>query len=100
MSARWCRPRRSARCRSGSGLADAALRAIIPASIAVTAQAEGRRIVEQAEDTAGGIRQGADDYASQILDALEQEVTKALAGIRKGIEVLDDRRADLQVVSP
>ena len=65
-----------------------------------TAQAEGRRIVEQAEDTAGGIRHGADEYASQILDALEQEIVKALAGIRKGIEVLDDRRADLQDVVP
>jgi hypothetical protein len=62
-----------------------------------TAQAEGRRIVELAEDTAAGIRAGADDYAAQILQALEQEVAKALTGIRKGMEVLDDRRADLQV---
>ncbi len=61
-----------------------------------TAQAEGRRIVEGAEDVAAGIRAGADDYAAQILNALEQEVVKALAGIRKGIEVLDDRRTDLQ----
>ena len=61
-----------------------------------TAQAEGRRIVEQAEDAAAGIKGGADDYAAQILQALEQEVVKALAGIRKGIEVLDDRRSDLQ----
>jgi len=65
-----------------------------------TAQAEGRRIVEQAEDTAAGIRGGADDYANQILQALEQEVAKALAGIRKGIEVLDDRKADLREVGP
>jgi cell division septum initiation protein DivIVA len=61
-----------------------------------TAQAEGRRIVEHAEDVAAGIRAGADDYAAQILQALEQEAVKALAGIRKGIEVLDDRRSDLQ----
>ncbi len=61
-----------------------------------TAQAEGRRIVEQAEDVATGIRAGADDYAAQILTALEQEIAKALTGIRKGMEVLDDRRADLR----
>jgi cell division septum initiation protein DivIVA len=61
-----------------------------------TAQAEGRRIVEQAEDAAARIRGGADDYAAQILTALEQEVAKALAGIRKGMEVLDDRKSDLR----
>jgi len=61
-----------------------------------TAQAEGRRIIESAEDVAAGIKGGADDYASQILTALEQEIAKALTGIRKGMEVLDDRRADLQ----
>jgi cell division septum initiation protein DivIVA len=61
-----------------------------------TAQAEGRRIIESAEDVAAGIKGGADDYASQILIALEQEIAKALTGIRKGMEVLDDRRADLQ----
>jgi cell division septum initiation protein DivIVA len=64
------------------------------------AQAEGRRIIEEAEDTAAGIRRGADEYAGQILDALEQEIAKALSGIRKGIEVLDDRRADLLEAGP
>jgi len=65
-----------------------------------TAQAEGRRIVEQAEDVADGIRRGADDYASNILGALEEEAVKALAGIRKGIEVLEERRAELQPPEP
>ena len=64
------------------------------------AQADGRRIVEEAEDTAAGVRRGADEYAAQILDALEQEITKTLTGIRKGIEVLDDRRADLTESPP
>jgi cell division septum initiation protein DivIVA len=61
-----------------------------------TAQAEGRRIVEQAEDVGAGIRGGADDYASNILGTLEEEAVKALAGIRKGIEVLEARRAELE----
>ena len=64
------------------------------------AQAEGRRIVEESEDAAAEIRRGADEYAASILDALEQEVVKALSGIRKGIEVLDDRRADLTEAEP
>ena len=61
-----------------------------------TAQAEGRRIIEGAEDVAAGIKGGADDYAAQILSALEQEIAKALTGIRKGMEVLDDRKQDLR----
>lgn len=59
------------------------------------AEAEGRRIIEEAEAAGAAIRAGADDYAVQILDTLEAEVTRALAGIRKGIAVLDDRRAEL-----
>lgn len=60
-----------------------------------TAEAEGRRIIEAAEDVADGIRRGADEYAAGILASLEAEAVKALAGIRKGIEVLDERRAEL-----
>jgi len=59
-----------------------------------------RRIVEQAEDVADGIRRGADDYAANILGTLEDEAVKALAGIRKGIEVLEARRAELQARAP
>jgi hypothetical protein len=64
------------------------------------AEAEGRRIVGQAESTADGVRDGADEYASQILATLESEVRKALAGIEKGIDVLDGRRAVLQPTPP
>jgi len=65
-----------------------------------TAQAEGRRIVEQAEDVADGIRRGADDYAANILQTLEEEAVTALAGIRKGMDVLEERRAELQAPAP
>jgi cell division septum initiation protein DivIVA len=65
-----------------------------------TAHAEGRRIVEQAEDVGAGIRSGADDYAANILGTLEVEAVNALAGIRKGIEVLEARRAELQAQAP
>jgi hypothetical protein len=65
-----------------------------------TAQAEGRRIVELAEDVADGIRRGADDYAAEILETLETEAVKALAGIRKGMDVLEERRAELHAPAP
>jgi len=65
-----------------------------------TAQAEGRRIVEQAEDVGAEIRRGADDYAANMLGTLEEEAVTALAGIRKGIEVLEARRAELHAAAP
>jgi cell division septum initiation protein DivIVA len=60
------------------------------------AQAEGRRIVEEATEAAAGVRLGADAYAAQVLEALEAEVRKALAGIEKGIGVLEERQAELR----
>ena len=60
------------------------------------ADAEGRRIIAQAEAAADDTRAGADAYAAQILETLEVEVRKALAGIEKGIGVLEARQAELQ----
>lgn len=57
---------------------------------------ESRRIVAAAEQAADEVRRGADDYALQMLEALEREMDQALAGIRKGLTVLDDRRAELR----
>jgi cell division septum initiation protein DivIVA len=64
------------------------------------AEAEGRRIVAEANVVADGIRAGADGYAAQILEALEAEVRKALSGIEKGIGVLQDRQAELREEEP
>jgi hypothetical protein len=61
-----------------------------------TAETEGRRILDQAQRVADDVRLGADEYAAEILEGLESEVRKALAGIEKGIGVLDMRRAELR----
>jgi cell division septum initiation protein DivIVA len=60
------------------------------------AEAEGRRIVDEAQRVADDVRLGADEYAAEILEGLETEVRKALAGIEKGIGVLGMRRAALR----
>jgi hypothetical protein len=60
------------------------------------AQAEGRQIVSDAMAAADDTRAGADEYAAQILSTLEAEVRKALAGIEKGMDVLESRQAELQ----
>jgi cell division septum initiation protein DivIVA len=64
------------------------------------AEAESRRIIAEAHDTADGVRLGADQYAAQILEALEVEVRRALSGIEKGIDVLASRQAELRGVVP
>jgi cell division septum initiation protein DivIVA len=64
------------------------------------AQAEGRRIIADANTVADGVRLGADAYAAEILQSLEAEVRKALAGIEKGIDVLDVRQAELRGEPP
>jgi hypothetical protein len=61
------------------------------------AEEEGSKIIAAADVAAEGTRAGADDYAFALLEALEIEVGKALAGVQKGIAVLDDRRAVLAV---
>ena len=59
------------------------------------AENEGLEIIAEARTQAEAVRAGADDYALGMLEALELEVGKALAGVQKGIAVLDERRADL-----
>src|SRR5919112_4139770 len=60
------------------------------------AEAEGRQIVSNAMEAADNVRLGADAYAADILGTLETEVRKALAGIEKGIDVLESRQAELR----
>lgn len=62
------------------------------------AQAEGRRIIAEAEAAGDETRAGADEYATQLLATLEAEVRKALAGIEKGMDVLEARQAELRPV--
>jgi hypothetical protein len=60
------------------------------------AEAEGRQIIAEAQAAADNVRFGADAYAAEILGSLEAEVRKALAGIEKGIDVLEIRQAELR----
>ncbi|HEX7612841.1 MAG TPA: hypothetical protein VF371_08705, partial [Candidatus Limnocylindrales bacterium] len=46
----------------------------------------------QVEVEADEIRRGADDYATEVLVGLESEVMRTLKTIKRGLELLDDRR--------
>jgi hypothetical protein len=56
------------------------------------AGAEGRGIVHDALAEAADVRRGSDEYAADVLVHLEGEVVKVLQSIRRGIELLDERR--------
>jgi hypothetical protein len=61
------------------------------------AEALSRQIVADAHADADEIRRGADEYAVSVLVGLEGDVVKTLQSIKKGIALLDERRATLEV---
>ena len=52
------------------------------------AQEQAQEIIREAEQRADEIRQGANGYAHEVLSGLDSELTRTLASIRKGREVL------------
>lgn len=56
------------------------------------AELRAREILDRANEEATEIRRGADEYAAGVLVRLEGECIKALTSIKRGIEMLDDRR--------
>jgi hypothetical protein len=60
------------------------------------AEEESRRIVAEAENEGEEVRRGADEYAASVLIGLEGDVVRTLQSIKKGIALLDERRAALQ----
>lgn len=60
------------------------------------ARDESRRIVELAERDAEEVRRGADEYAASVLIGLEGDLVQTLQSIKKGIAMLDERRAALR----
>jgi hypothetical protein len=47
------------------------------------------------EREADGVRRGADEYAVNVLVGLEGDLVKTLGSVKKGIAMLDERRAEL-----
>jgi len=59
------------------------------------ADAQSREIIAEARRDGDDIRRGADEYAVGVLVGLEGDVDKTLQSIKKGIAMLDERRASL-----
>ena len=62
------------------------------------AEALSLQIMADAHADADEIRRGADEYAVGVLIGLEGDVVRTLQSIKKGIALLDERRASLEVM--
>jgi hypothetical protein len=62
----------------------------------LVADDESRRMLAQAEADGAEVRRGADEYAASVLIGLEGDVVRTLQSIKKGIQLLDERRASLR----
>ena len=60
------------------------------------AEKQSREIIGDAHRDADDIRRGADEYAVSVLIGLEDDVNKTLQSIKKGIAMLDERRAAIE----
>lgn len=71
------------------------------------AQRRAYRIVSESEDVAASRREGADQYASEVLFSLEEQLSEVLGQIRRGIDTLRPteapsqlpRREDMQITA-
>jgi len=61
-----------------------------------SAERQSQEIIDEAHRDADEIRRGADEYAVGVLVGLEGDVVKTLQSIKKGIALLDERRASIE----
>jgi cell division septum initiation protein DivIVA len=55
--------------------------------------AERARLLQQAEQEAALVRAGADDYARQVLEELDERLTKLVTSVRNGLSALGSGEA-------
>lgn len=55
-------------------------------------EAERARLLEQAEREARSVRAGADEYARQVLEELEQRLLKVITSVQNGLQELGAAR--------
>ncbi len=60
--------------------------------LTAAADQESGRIIDLAQRESAEVRRGADEYAASVLIGLEGEVVRTLQSIKKGIDLLDERR--------
>jgi cell division septum initiation protein DivIVA len=59
-------------------------------------EAERARLIEQAERDAANVRAGADEYARQVLEELEQRLVRLTTSVQNGLRELQPTRPTTQ----
>lgn len=62
--------------------------ALSEAGLLEAIEVERQRLLRQAEEEAVGVRAGADEYARQVLEDLEQRLAKLVTSVRNGLSEL------------
>ena len=58
--------------------------------IVLNAQQESTRMLDESEQISADRRDGADNYAKEVLYALEERISTILSQVRSGLDLLDD----------
>jgi hypothetical protein len=83
----------------GAGQEQAAL-LLQDQSIIREAESRSQDVLDRAQVKAEETMHGADQYAADVLVRLESDLVKTLSVIKKSLEVLEERRAELQGQEP
>ena len=65
--------------------------------IVVEAQQRSSKLLEESENLAKDRRDGADNYAREILFALEERISTILGQVRSGLDLLDEESENISV---
>ena len=65
--------------------------------IIMNAQQESSRVLDESEKIAIDRRDGADNYAKEVLYALEERISTILSQVRSGLDLLDDPSENITV---
>ena len=65
--------------------------------IVVESQQRSSKLLEESENLAKDRRDGADNYAREILFALEERISTILGQVRSGLDLLDEESENISV---
>ena len=66
-------------------------------SILMSAQQDSSKLLDESEKIARDRRDGADNYAKEVLYALEERISTILSQVRSGLDLLDDPAENISV---
>ena len=63
----------------------------------MSAQQDSSKLLDESEKIARDRRDGADNYAKEVLYALEERISTILSQVRSGLDLLDDPAENISI---